>query len=286
MHESEEVTPGAARRKFPWGMLTVAILFVVIPFISWYGTWFGRPLSDSKIEEYLNDDEKPRHIQHALEQIVGRIETRDESVRRWYPKIRSLATHSVPEIREWAAVAMGHDSTNEDFHADLRSLLKDENPIVRRTAALWLVRFGDASGRDQLVEMLKPFTLRADSAGTVEVMIGAEGSPLPKGAPFIRIKQYGSHTSELTAPLDSRLDTLLVEDGSRIEVGEELVVLSPGVKQVENALVALSLVGQPEDVQYAKRYTSEIPGMPERIRKQAAMTIESILKRASATGSM
>jgi hypothetical protein len=48
----------------------------IVPFLTWYGTWFGRALSDEKIAEYLADEKNPRHIQHALTQIEARMEER------------------------------------------------------------------------------------------------------------------------------------------------------------------------------------------------------------------
>jgi hypothetical protein len=276
-------TPGeaaVAKRRFPWGMLLVAAVFIVVPFLSWYGTWFGRPLSNSKIEEYLNDEDSPRHIQHALDQIVKRMEENDESVTQWYSKIASLSSHRIPEIREWSAVAMGHDNRSEEFHARLQALLKDDDPIVRRTAALWLVRFQDASGRPELVEMLKPYTLRADCSGSVELLVSEEGAPAVKGAPLIRIRKDNGETAEVRATIDSRIETLLVSNGVRVENGGELITLSPGIKQVENALLALSLVGVSEDIAYIQRYAQELPGMPERIRKQASLTADAIRTRA------
>src|SRR2546430_4978954 len=43
-------------------------LIVLMPFLFWWNTWFGRHLSDQQLNEYLHDDKKPRHIQHALVQ--------------------------------------------------------------------------------------------------------------------------------------------------------------------------------------------------------------------------
>ncbi len=61
------------RRRTPWSLAVVAVLFVVVPFLTWYWTWFGRSLSDKEIDEYLRED-NPRHEQHALSQIAQRIE--------------------------------------------------------------------------------------------------------------------------------------------------------------------------------------------------------------------
>ena len=86
--QSIDGTPEQRRgpsRKYPWAILVVIVLFVVIPFISWYGTWFGRPLSDAKMEEYLHDQSKPRNVQHALAQIGNRIMDGDQAVKRFYP---------------------------------------------------------------------------------------------------------------------------------------------------------------------------------------------------------
>ncbi len=52
-----------------------AWLIVLMPFLFWWSTWFGRHLSDTQITEYLNDDKHPRHIQHALVQLGERMAT-------------------------------------------------------------------------------------------------------------------------------------------------------------------------------------------------------------------
>src|SRR5579862_7999657 len=35
-------------------------LIVLMPFLFWWNTWFGRHLSDQQLTEYLHDDKKPR----------------------------------------------------------------------------------------------------------------------------------------------------------------------------------------------------------------------------------
>src|SRR5581483_8590273 len=37
-----------------------AWLIVLMPFLFWWNTWFGRQLSDKQITEYLRDDKHPR----------------------------------------------------------------------------------------------------------------------------------------------------------------------------------------------------------------------------------
>ncbi len=276
----EEPEQPARKRRFPWAMLVVALIFVIVPFISWYGTWFGRPLTDEQMEFYLNDQEKPRNIQHALSQIAGRIIENDESVKRWYPSIISATRHSLPQIRLTAAWVMGQDNTYEEFHRVLLDLLKDPHPGVRHNAALSLVRFNDPSGRPELQAMLSPRTLRAESDGTVEFFV-EEGAPFAEGAPLARIKQSDSQQVEVHAQEEGRVETLKVRANETVEAGDELMTISPSTEQVWQTLRAFYLIGRAEDAPYVERYARPLPGMPDRIQKQALATLEAIRARDS-----
>src|SRR2546423_86344 len=64
-----------------------AWLIVLMPFLFWWNTWFGRRLSDQRLNEYLHDQKKPRHIQHALVQIGEGMERQDAAAKRWYPEL-------------------------------------------------------------------------------------------------------------------------------------------------------------------------------------------------------
>ncbi|MCA1850358.1 MAG: HEAT repeat domain-containing protein [Acidobacteria bacterium] len=124
------------RRRTPLAFIILAVLFVVVPFLTWYLTWFGRPLSDEDISKYLADEKNVRHVQQALTQIEERIERGDSGARKWYPQIVALAGSPVTEIRKTAAWVMGQDNKSEEFHAALRRLLEDTQPVVRRNAAV------------------------------------------------------------------------------------------------------------------------------------------------------
>lgn len=276
----ETAKPVRVWRKYPWAFLVVALLFIIVPFFSWYGTWFGRPLSDDQIEQYLHDSEKPRHIQQAIEQIVGRMERKDPSASRWYPELTELAHYPVPQVRTAAAWAMQSDNSYDEFHAALRGMLGDPEPGPRHQAALSLVRFGDAAGRLELVSMLKSTTLKADVFGTAQILL-KEGMPLSPGVPVVRIKQSDSLAAEATAPDAGHVERLMVSNGQQVQAGQELAVLSPAADQVWEALRALYIVGQPDDIPYIQHFTLDIPGMPDRIQKQASLTTQAIRSRAS-----
>ena len=163
--EVKIAAPVAKRVRASGPILILAILFVVASFLTWYFTWFGRDLSDADISKYLLDDKHPRHVQHALLQIEQRIEHGDKSAKQWYPQIITLAGSPETEFRLTAAWVMGADNSSEEFHDSLKKLLADPESIVRRNAALGLVRFNDQSGRPELLAMLQPFTVNAPAAG-------------------------------------------------------------------------------------------------------------------------
>src|SRR6202008_962261 len=84
-------------------------LIVLMPFLFWWNTWFGRHLSDKQITEYLRDDRHPRHIQHALVQLGDRMSRQDRTAFHWYPDLIRLASHPVEEVRNTDAWALGQD---------------------------------------------------------------------------------------------------------------------------------------------------------------------------------
>src|SRR5271163_4820719 len=85
-------------------------LIVLMPFLFWWNTWFGRHLSDQQLNEYLHDTKKPRHIQQALVQVGERITARDAAVTKWYPELVTLSANPVEEIRNTDAWVMGQDT--------------------------------------------------------------------------------------------------------------------------------------------------------------------------------
>jgi len=279
--ESPTPQPKAPSRKYPWAILVVLVLLDVTAFLSWYGSWFGRPLSDAKMTEYLHDQNKPRNVQHALEQLVNRIIARDQSATRFYPDVIAAAQYQQAEVRMTAAWVMGQDNTHEDFHSALRPLLQDPSPGVRHNAALGLVRFGDSSGRSELIAMLEPYSVRAASAGVVELIIKEEGIAVAAHGPLARVKQDDGNTIEIRAPEASRIESVLVTNSSKVEAGSELMTLGPSTEQVWEALRALYLIGQPEDIPYVQRYTRPVSAIPDWIAKQAAYTVEAIRERAA-----
>jgi hypothetical protein len=257
-------------------------LIVLMPFLFWWNTWFGRQLSNQQLAEYLQDEKHPRHIQHALVQIGERMTRHDPSVVQWYPQVIRLATYPVEEVRNTDAWVMGQDNLSRDlsgtaFHKALLKMLADPSLTVRGNAALSLVRFGDASGRPQILELLQPATITAPQSGKV-IDTSAVGTPIRQGGIVAKLQQ-GTQTTEIRSSISGRLRTLSAQTGQTITAGAQIATIDPGTEQVWEALRALYLIGQPEDIAAVLPYERELPDIPDHVRKQAIETDRAIRGR-------
>lgn len=235
-------------------LIIVAALFIIVPFLTWYLTWFGRTLSDEKIAEYLADENHPRNVQHALAQIEARIEKNDASVKKFYPRIVELTNNPNTEVRKTVAWVMGQDNTSEEFHRALLSLLNDTEPLVRRNAALQLVRFIDAngrpdpSGRPELRAMLQPFEAKSPIAGRL-VSILPVGSEVHAGSLLARIRDTAGSSQEFRAAVDGKITTPVVaKEGDTIAANQTIAWLAPDRASILASLRALAYAGTLEDL--------------------------------------
>jgi biotin carboxyl carrier protein len=256
-----------------------AWLIVLMPFLFWWRTWFGRHLSDKQLTEFLNDQKHPRHIQHALVQLSERLTTHDVSAARWYPDLERLASYPVEEVRNTDAWVMGQDTTHPGFHAALLKMLEDPSPMVRGNAALSLVRFGDAAGRAQIVALLQPARISAPTSGKV-IDTDHVGTAIHQGGLIAKL-QNGDQVTEVRSPINGRIRTLAVTKGAEVVSGAELASVDPGAEQVWEALRALYLVGEPDDLPAIRNYERDLPEIPERVKQQAVLTEQAIRERAT-----
>ncbi len=267
------------RRRVSIPLIILAILFVVVPFLTWYLTWFGRPLSDADIDKYLSEEKNVRHVQQALNQVEERIEKGDASTRRWYPQIVALTNNPVAEIRKTAAWVMGQDNKSEEFHAALLKLVEDPHPAVRRNAAVQLVRFGDAGGRAELRAMLQPYNFTASIDGTISSILET-GVEIRENSLIARITNAQNQDQEVRSPLSGKLGQVVAREGTRVAPGDVVLTIAPDADFVYEALRALFLVGMEEDLPDVERYERGVEGMPERVRQQAAQTAKAIRSRS------
>lgn len=251
-----------------------ALLLVLFPFLFWYMTWFGRRLSDAEMDEYFADTARPRHAQHALVQLGERL-SRGQNVARWYPQVLHEAFSPSVELRQTAAWIMGQQHSYAPFHEALTRLLSDPEPMVRRNAALGLAAFGDPAARPQLLAMLRPFTVTAPAAGAIKYRL-KPGEYVNPGTLLAHVGKV-----EVRAPVPGEVRSLEPPDGSAVQPGAAVATLSADKNHVWEALRALYLVGQPQDLEDVKRYMRPLPDVPQAIQRQAELTSEAIQSRAA-----
>ncbi len=289
-----ESAPRLARRNLPAGLsrcdrsvrnrvvfFLVAWAIVLLPFLFWRSTWFGRQLPDDQMTQYLHDEQSPRHIQHALVQLGERMARQDPSARRFYPDVVRLKNHRLEDIRNTDAWIMGQDTTQPEFHQALRDMLNDPSPTVRGNAALALVRFGDGAGHAELVRMLAPVTITASAAGRV-VDLASAGTAIREGGLLAELDS-GGKTLDLRSPINGRVRSLAAQKGAQVAAGSEVAVVDPAAEQVWEALRGLYLIGNTEDLPVVRAYLHPMADLPDRVRQQASMTESAILARAGKT---
>ncbi|HLZ39883.1 MAG TPA: hypothetical protein VKQ11_02920 [Candidatus Sulfotelmatobacter sp.] len=256
-------------------------LIVLMPFLFWWNTWFGRHLSDQQMTEYLHDDKKPRHIQHALVQLGDRMTHNDASARQWYPDLIRLAANPVEEVRNTDAWVMGQDASVSTFHETLLKMLQDSSPMVRGNAALSLVRFGDATGRPQIALLLQPAHITAPAAGKI-VDADRPGTAIHQGGLIAKLAPGGaSQPIDVRSPIPGRIRSAPLP-GVTVTAGSELAIVDPSSEQVWEALRALYLIGQPDDLAAIRPFERDLPDISNDVRQQAIEAEKAIQKRASA----
>lgn len=254
-----------------------AWLLVLMPFLFWWGTWFGRTLTPKEMNEYLNDNAHPRHIQHAIVQLGQRMSQHDAGATQWYGDLVRLASNSHEEVRSTDAWVMGQDTSGPGFHEALLKMLGDSSIVVRGNAALSLVRFGDSSGRAQIVSLLAPVTITAASAGRV-VDAASIGTSVHQDGLVAKVQGSDSQIHELRSPVAGRV-RFVPANGANVAAEASVATIDPAEEQVWEALRALYLIGQAEDVAAIRPYERELPEISSRVRQQALDTERAIQGR-------
>ena len=279
----QSIDPGKARkpcmsRNQKLLFFLTAWLICLMPFLFWWNTWFGRKLSDQQLNEYLHDTKKPRHIQQALVQVGERITRHDATAKQWYPDLVRLAADPVEEVRNTDAWVMGQDTTQAGFHEALLKMLQDPSPMVRGNAALSLVRFGDATGHPQIVALLQPARITTLEAGRI-VDADRPGTAIHQRGLIAKL-QHASGITEIRSPIPGRIRSV-AGTGANVAPGAEIAVVDPSTEQVWEALRALYLIGQPDDLPAVVPYERDLPDVSNDVRQQAIETEQAIRSRES-----
>ena len=275
--EQKAQQPGMSRTQKLLFFIT-AWLICLMPFLFWWNTWFGRKLSDQQVNGYLHDSKKPRHIQQALVQVGERITRQDAAAKQWYPDLVRLAADPVEEVRNTDAWVMGQDTSGVGFHDALLKMLADSSPMVRGNAALSLVRFGDATGRPQILALLQPAQITSPQSGRI-VDADRPGTAIRQGGLIAKLQYGHDQNAEIRSPIPGRIRSV-AGTGANIAAGAGVAVVDPATGQVWEALRALYLIGQPDDLSAVRPYERDLREISNDVRQQAVETEQAIRKRS------
>lgn len=259
-------------------VIGLTLIAVLVPFLFWRATWFGRPLSDDQIARFLGGWSDPRETQHALSQIADRIIAGDPSVKRWYPEVARLAGCPVLDIRKTTAWVMGQDNSVPEFHQSLLRLLDDPEALVRMNAALSLVRFNDPSGHAEIVQMLAGEPVLAPQSGVLKRRMNV-GQSVAGGALVAQIVVAGRKL-DLHSALPGSLARWVAADGATVSSGQPLALIAPSQQMAWESLRALYFIGQPADLEVISLYARGVADMPPQVAQQARATIQQIRLRS------
>jgi pyruvate/2-oxoglutarate dehydrogenase complex dihydrolipoamide acyltransferase (E2) component len=107
------------------------------------------------------------------------------------------------------------------------------------------------------------------------------GTAIRQGGLIAKL-QNDQQTVEVRSPIAGRIRTLFAQSGHPVTAGAELATIDSAVDQVWEALRALFLIGQPEDLPAITPYERDLPEIPDHIRQQAVLTDKAIRDRANA----
>jgi multidrug efflux pump subunit AcrA (membrane-fusion protein) len=189
-----------------------------------------------------------------------------------------LSNSTETEYRLTTAWLMGFDNQSDQFHAALLRLIQDSEPIVRRNAALALVRFNDSKGHDELVAVLKPYPVESNAIGVVSSTLHV-GSDVSRGTLLARIQQSDGEVSEIRSPLPGRIDGISKANGSQVTTGQVILSLNSDEQSVFEALRGLSLIGTRGDLPIIQSFANSSTAT-ERVQEQANLTVKAIQSRS------
>ena len=202
----------------------------------------------------------------------------DVAVKPLYPDVARLAGCPIVEIRETAAWVMGQDNSVTEFHQALLGLLRDPQPLVRMNAALALVRFHDAGGHDEIVQMLAGEQLLAPQAGVLKRRLDVHQG-VDAGTVVAQIL-IGRLKIDLRSTMPGSLDRWFAADGATVAAGQPVARIAPGQQMAWESLRALYLIGQPADLGVIAPYARGLPDMRPEIARQARSTVYQIRLRS------
>ena len=121
--------------------------------------------------------------------------------------------------------------------------------------------------------MLRPYTIISPGAGAIQYRL--------KLGEYVNPGTLVAHVGavEVRSPLPGEVRDLIRREGTTVGAGDPVVEISADKEHVWEALRGLWKVGTKGDLEDIQRYTSSVPGMPEKVQEQALLTVQAIQAR-------
>ncbi len=252
----------------------------VVTMIFWYQVTFSRRLDDAALLDALRPEATVRQVQHGFEEVTHRFEAGAPGMDRWAGLVVEASRREETPVRRAAAWSMQYAAARPDFAARLREMMgSDRDETVRRMAACALSKAGDASARPTLRSMLENYTITSPVAGKVDSILPA-GRRAELDGLVAKIQRADGTRVEAPGTVPGRILEVKVAEGAEVVAGSPLVVVAPDPEHALNAVVALALVGTPEDLPLIQSLAGAQPAAGARVAEQVPAVVAAIQARA------
>jgi len=127
---------------------------------------------------------------------------------------------------------------------------------------------------------LQPAQITAPETGRI-VDADRPGTAIHQGGLIAKLQSEHGEIIEIRSPISGRIRSV-AQPGANVAAGAEIAVVDPASEQVWEALRALYIVGQLQDLDAIRPYERALPDVSNDVRQQALATEKAIQARAGA----
>ncbi len=127
-------------------------------------------------------------------------------------------------------------------------------------------------------QLLQPAQISSPESGRI-VDAARPGTAIHQGGLIAKLQYGNGQIAEVRSPIPGRIRSV-VGTGANVAAGAEVAVVDPANDQVWEALRALYLIGQPDDISVIRPYERDLPDISNGVRQQAVETEQAIKKRS------
>src|ERR1039458_10217992 len=114
--------------------------------------------------------------------------------------------------------------------------------------------------------LLQPVVITSAYAGRVTDTAGI-GTAIHQGGLIAKLQSSDGQVHELRSPITGRVRLVSTPTGASSSSAAAIATVDPGEEQVWEALRALYLIGQLDDLPAIRPYEKQLPENPERLRR-------------------